>query len=221
MNEKKRLHSSKPRFPFFCGLLAKHEEILARVGVLTGSTSSGKSFEAKFERGVSMLRFFEGGKLKEALEREKERAEGYLNRLRYLQAGFENYQKREQEELVKRGSKKLIVKLLSVLDDLERAIEAGNSSSDKEALVSGVEMVLKELQATLAQEGLSQIEAVGKPLNPEFHEAIAAAETDQHPENIIVRVLRKGYSLNGKVIRPSIVEVAKRHAVSTEGRQSK
>jgi len=93
-----------------------------------------------------MLRFFEVGKLKEALEREKERAEGYLNRLKYLQADFENYQKRvkrEQEELVKRGSEQLIVKLLSVVDDLEHAIEASKNSSDKEAFVSGVEMVPK------------------------------------------------------------------------------
>jgi len=145
-----------------------------------------------------------------------------LNRLKYLQADFENYQKRvkrEQEELVKHGSEQLIVKLLGVVDDMERAIEASKSSSDKEVLVSGVQMVLKQLQATLAEEGLSQIEAVGKPLDPELHEAIATVETDQYPENIIVRVLRKGYSLNGKVIRPSMVEVAKKRAVSTQDEQ--
>jgi len=191
---------------------------------LTRSTSSGKSSDAPAEREVSRLRFFEAGKLKEAVEREKERADEYLNRLKYLQADFENYQKRvkrEQEELVKRGNEQLIVKLLGVVDDLERAIEASKSSSDKEVLVSGVEMVLKQLQATLAEEGLSQIEAVGKPLDPELHEAIATVETDQYPENIIVRVLRKGYSLNGKVIRPSMVEVAKKREVSTQDEQAK
>lgn len=147
-----------------------------------------------------------------------------MNRLKYLQADFENYQKRvkrEQEELVKRGSEELIVKLLGVVDDLERAIEASKNSSDKKLLVSGVEMVLKKLQATLAEEGVSQIEAVGKPLDPELHEAIATVETDQCPENIIVRVLRKGYSLNGKLIRPSMVEVAKKPAVSTQDEQAK
>jgi len=191
---------------------------------LTRSTSSGKSSNASVERGVSTLRFFEAGKLKEALDREKERADEYLNRLKYLQADFENYQRRarrEQEDLVKRGSEQLIVKLLGVVDDLERAIEASKSSSDKEVLVSGVEIVLKQLQATLAEEGLSQIEAVGKPLDPELHEAIATVETDQYPENIIVRVLRKGYSLNGKVIRPSMVEVATKRAVSTQDEQAK
>jgi len=190
---------------------------------LTRSTSSGESSDAPVEREVSTLRFFEAGKLKEAFEREKERADEYLNRLKYLQADFENYQKRakrEQEELVKRGSEQLIMKLLGVVDDLERAIEA-SKTSDKEALVSGVEMVLKQLQATLAEEGLSQIEAVGKPLDPELHEAIATLETDQYPENIIVRVLRKGYSLNGRVIRPSMVEVAKKRAVSTQDEQAK
>jgi len=191
---------------------------------LTRATSSGKSSEVPAEREVSTLRFFEAGKLKEALEREKERADEYLNRLKYLQADFENYQKRverEREELVKRGSEELILKLLGVVDDLERAIEASKSSSDREVLVSGVEMVLKQLQATLAEEGLSQIEAVGRPLDPELHEAIATVETDQYPENIIVRVLRKGYSLNGKVIRPSMVEVAKKRAVSTQDEQAK
>jgi len=190
---------------------------------LTRSTSSGKSSDAPLERESSTLRFFDAEKLKEALEREKERADGYLNQLKYLQADFENYQKRvkrEQEELVKRGSEQLIVKLLGVVDDLERAIEA-SKTSDRQVFVSGVEMVLKQLQASLAEEGLSQIEAVGKPLDPELHEAIATVETDQYPENIIVRVLRKGYSLNGKLIRPSMVEVAKKPAVSTQDEQAK
>ena len=191
---------------------------------MTRSTSSGKSSDATVEREVSTLRFFEAGKLKEALEREKERADEYLNRLKYLQADFENYQKRverEREELVKRGNEELILKLLGVVDDLERAIEASKSSSDEEVLVSGVEMVLKQLQAALAEEGLSQIEAVGKPLNPELHEVVTTVETDQCPENIIVRVLRKGYKLNGKLIRPSMVEVAKKRAVSTQNEQVK
>jgi len=191
---------------------------------LTRSTSSGKSSNAQVERGLSRLRFFEAGKLKEALEREKERAEEYLNRLKYLQADFQNYQRRverEREELVKRGNEELILKLLSVVDDLERAVEAGKSLSDKEVLVSGVEMVLKQFQAALAEEGLSQIEAVGKPLDPELHEAVATVETNHYPENIIVRVLRKGYSLNGKVIRPSMVEVAKKPTVSTQDEKSK
>ena len=191
---------------------------------MTRSTSPGKSSEKPVERSGTTLRFLEAGKLKEALEREKERADEYLNRLKYLQADFENYQKRverEREELVKRGSEELILKLLGVVDDLERAIEASKSSSDREVLVSGVEMVLKQLQATLAEEGLSQIEAVGRPLDPELHEAIATVETDQYPENIIVRVLRKGYSLNGRVIRPSMVEVAKKRAVSTQDDQAK
>jgi len=191
---------------------------------LTRSTSSGRSSDAPVKQGFPRLRFFEAGKLKEALEQEKARADEYLNRLKYLQADFENYQKRverEREELVKRGNEELILKLLSVVDDLERAVEASKSSSDKEVLVSGVQMVLKQFQAALAEEGLSQIEAVGKPLDPELHEVVTTVETDQYPENIIVRVLRKGYSLNGKVIRPSMVEVAKKHAISTQDEQAK
>ena len=191
---------------------------------MTRSTISGKSSDAPVEHGPPRLRFFEAGKLKEALEREKERADEYLNRLKYLQADFENYQKRvgrEREELVKRASEELILKLLSVVDDLERAVEASRSSSDKEVLASGVEMVLKQFQATLAEEGLSQIEAVGKPLDPELHEVVTTVETDQCPENIIVRVLRKGYSLNGRVIRPSMVEVARKRSASTQDEQAK
>ena len=191
---------------------------------MTRSTISGKSSDAPVEHGPPRLRFFEAGKLKEALEREKERADEYLNRLKYLQADFENYQKRverEREELVKRASEELILKLLNVVDDLERAVEASKSSSDKEVLASGVEMVLKQFQATLAEEGLSQIEAVGRPLDPELHEVVTTVETDQCPENIIVRVLRKGYSLNGRVIRPSMVEVAKKRAVLTQDDQAK
>ncbi|MGQ9469663.1 MAG: nucleotide exchange factor GrpE [Nitrososphaerales archaeon] len=149
--------------------------------------------------------------LRKALKEEHDRAEEYLNRLKYLQADFENFQKRvdrEMLELVKYGNERLILKLLNVTDDLERAIKSGKETDSKEALIEGVEMVLKGLKEVLKKEGLEEIDAIGKIFDPNLHEVIAHIETKDYPANTIIEEIRKGYLLNGKLIRPSMVKVA-------------
>jgi molecular chaperone GrpE len=151
--------------------------------------------------------------LRKALREERDRAEGYLNRLKYLQADFENFQKRvnrDMLELVKYGNERLIVKLLSVIDDLERAIESGKKTNSKEALMDGVELILKTLKEILGKEGLEEINAIGKSFDPTLHEAVAHVQNKDHPDNTITEEIRKGYLLNGRLIRPSIVKVALR-----------
>ena len=149
--------------------------------------------------------------LRKALKEEHDRAEDYLIRLKYLQADFENFQKRvnrEMLDLVKYGNERLIVKLLNVIDDLERAIKSGKETDSKEALIEGVEMVLKELKEILRKEGLEEINAIGKNFDPNLHEAVAHIQTKDHPANTIIEEIRKGYLLNGRLIRPSMVKVA-------------
>jgi len=149
--------------------------------------------------------------LRKALKEERDRAEDYLNRLKYLQADFENFQKRanrEMLELVKYGNERLIVKLLNVVDDLERAIKSGKETNSKEALMDGVELILKELKEILRKEGLEEINAIGKSFDPNLHEAVAHVQTKDHPDNTVIEEIRKGYLLNGRLIRPSIVKVA-------------
>ncbi|MEM2881952.1 MAG: nucleotide exchange factor GrpE [Candidatus Bathyarchaeia archaeon] len=151
--------------------------------------------------------------LEEGLERERARAEEYLNRMKYLQAEFENYIKRMEKEragLMRKGKEELIMKLVPILDDLERALDAGRRDCCNKSLVEGVEMVLRSLREVMGSEGLSEIDALGKPFDPSLHEAVSKCETSDYPENTVVRELRRGYLLNGRVIRPSLVEVSVR-----------
>ncbi|WXG39595.1 MAG: nucleotide exchange factor GrpE [Candidatus Freyarchaeum deiterrae] len=151
--------------------------------------------------------------LEKSLEEEKKRAEDNLNRLKYLQADFENYRKRmekEKGEILNREKARLITKLLVVLDELELAIKNGKDAEDKETLVEGVEMVFNKFQKLLCEEGLCEIEALGKPFNPELHEATLTVQTEDHPHNTVIEEVRKGFMLNGKVVRPSTVKVAKK-----------
>jgi len=111
-------------------------------------------------------------------------------------------------ELVKYGNEQLISKLLDVVDNLERAVISGKEVKEKEALLDGVEIVLKDLKETLKKEGLEEIGAVGEVFNPNLHDAVDKIETNDYPSNTIVKEIRKGYLFNGKLIRPSKVKVA-------------
>lgn len=167
------------------------------------SVKEAKSIEKSLENELNELR--------KALKEEHDRAEDYLNKLKYLQADFENYQKRMNKEmldLVRYGNERLIVKLLNIVDDLERSIKFSKESDNKESLIKGVEMVLKSLKEILKKEGLEEIEAVGKNFDPNLHEAVAHVRTNDYPVNTVIEEIRKGYLLNGKLIRPSMVKVA-------------
>jgi len=152
-------------------------------------------------------------RLEKDLQEERKKNEEYLTRLKYLQADLENLQKRtkrEIEETVKYGNEDLIVSLLPILDDLERALAAGRNSDNKDAVVGGLELILKATQNVLFQKGLSAIDAVGKKFDPAKHEAIGFISSQDCEDNTIVRELRRGYMLDSKVIRPSIVEVSRK-----------
>jgi len=151
--------------------------------------------------------------LEKSLEEEKKKSEDYLNRLKYLQADFENYRKRmekEKGEILNREKARLITKLLVILDELELAIKNGRDAEDKETLLEGIEMVFNKFQKLLCEEGLCEIQALGKPFNPELHEATLMVQTDDHTNNTVIEEVRKGFTLNGKVVRPSTVKVAKK-----------
>jgi molecular chaperone GrpE len=154
--------------------------------------------------------------LEEGLEKERARAEEYLNRMKYLQAEFENYMKRMEREragLMRMGKEELILKLVPILDDLERALDAGRKDRRSRPMVEGLEMVIKNFKEVMGSEGLSEIDAFGKPFDPSLHEAVSKCETSDYPENTVVKEIRRGYILNGRVIRPSLVEVSVRRGV--------
>jgi molecular chaperone GrpE len=147
-----------------------------------------------------------------ALENEKGQSRECSNRLKYLQADFENSIKRirrEKEDAVQFGNEQLVLKLLDVAENLERAIEASEKIGEKSELSSGVRMILKQLDEILKQEGLEGIRAEGEKFDPVVHEAVIQSETEKKPEGIILKEISKGYKLKGRLIRPSKVEIAK------------
>lgn len=158
-------------------------------------------------------------KLQEALKKEREKSNEYLNRLKYLQADFENYRKRIEREIhetVHVSNERLIGNLLSVMDELELALRSGRETESKQAILEGIEMTLRKMNATLVQEGLARIKAVGETFDPTLHEIIAKVPTRDHDENVVVEEVRTGYMFRDKVIRPTIVKVASQQVQTHE-----
>ncbi|MCG0277565.1 MAG: nucleotide exchange factor GrpE [Thermanaeromonas sp.] len=142
----------------------------------------------------------------------KEEVESLRSQLIRLHADFDNYRKRvrrEQQEMKETATAGLIKELLPVLDNLELALAAAKTGGEKEAFVSGVEMVWRQLLEVLSREGLTPIEAVGRPFDPFQHEAVATEEASEAGQyNTVTAELRKGYLLKGKLLRPALVKVA-------------
>jgi molecular chaperone GrpE len=132
----------------------------------------------------------------------------YLDQLRRLQAEFDNYRKRvlkEQTDAVERAAAPVMQRLLEVLDDFELALMSANDKPDFDRFLHGVELVYAKLADTLKAEGLERIDAQGKPFDPERHEALM--QTGEGDHLVVADVLRPGYTLRGRVIRPAGVRV--------------
>jgi molecular chaperone GrpE len=146
------------------------------------------------------------------LAKARAEAESYLDDLRRLQADFDNYRKRTLREQTARtasASQALVARLLPVLDNFELAVTAAEQARDFDGMLKGVEMVLGALREVLEGEGLVKIEAEGKPFDPERHEAVIAVEQEDTDPGTVVGIVRTGYELGGKVLRPAMVKVAK------------
>jgi molecular chaperone GrpE len=158
-------------------------------------------------------------RLQEEIKAEQAKSIDYLNRLKYLQADFENYRKRVERNLseaTQRSNERLIANLLSVMDDLERAIETGKKTENIAALSEGVEIVYRNLFTMLDREGLTRIETVGKPFDPNVHEILARVPSKDHKEGTVIEEVRKGFIFKGKVMRPSIVKITCKEEESEE-----
>ena len=149
--------------------------------------------------------------VEQQLETEKRRSEDYLNRLKYLQADFENLKKRCDRQLTDAKSyatERLVLQLLDVVDELEMAVKTGQTNGpETQPLLEGVQMTLKKFRKVLEQEGVSPIECEGQVFDPTMHNAVAKVEREGVKGCIIGEEVRKGYIMKGKVIRPSIVKV--------------
>ena len=145
-------------------------------------------------------------------EAKEEEAKETYDRLLRVSADFENYKKRssrEMEEFRKYANQSLLKEMLSVVDNLELAI---NSSSDgkntDKTLIEGLNLTLNEILRVFEKFNVTPIEAQGKTFDPAFHEAVMREETDDYPENSVVSEFQKGYLIHDRLLRPAMVVVA-------------
>jgi len=146
-------------------------------------------------------------------ENERKAAE-YFDKLQRLQADMENLQKitkRQIETVTSQATGDLSLKLLPILDALRQAgdFARGHESVPPEEIAVGLDMLYRQLVGVLKEVGVEEITAVGQPLDPERHEVVNSIERNDAPENTVVEEVRKGYQLNGKVLRTALVVVAK------------
>jgi molecular chaperone GrpE len=144
----------------------------------------------------------------EALKKERD---GLYDRLLRKQAEFENYKKRtdrEKSDFMQFASADLMKELLNVLDSLELALKNAATQSGGQNMLRGFELIYKQIQDTLARFGLKPIEAKGAKFDPHFHQAVSTQATDEVEENTVLEEMRKGYLLNGRLLRPAMVSVA-------------
>ena len=150
--------------------------------------------------------------LKQELETVKKDREGTYDRLLRKQAEFDNYKKRidrEKSEFMQFASAELMKEVLGVLDSFDLAIRnAAAEGAAGENTLRGVELIHKQLQDTLARFGLKPIEAKGKKFDPNFHQAVSTQPANGVEENTVIDEMRKGYTLNGRLLRPAMVSVS-------------
>lgn len=151
-------------------------------------------------------------------EKSEEAATNYDRWLR-VSAELENYKKRvekERSEFLKYAHESLIKELFPIVDNLERAIEHARTKNASNALVEGIEMVLKSFNDCLGKFKVKPIKAIGAKFDPNLHEAVRVEENTEEEENTILSELQKGYMLNDRVIRPAIVVVSKQPELAEE-----
>lgn len=155
-----------------------------------------------------------GKKKKKAPAAESQTDENY-DRLLRLTAEFENYKKRSEREMNdfrKFANESLLKEILPVVDNLERAlaIECKHDNDAFKGLKEGVEMTLKGLTDSLEKFGVVPLEAMGEPFDPNFHQAVSQEESDERPDSTVSKELQKGYLINDRLLRPSMVIVSRR-----------
>ncbi|MFE4711349.1 MULTISPECIES: nucleotide exchange factor GrpE [unclassified Paenibacillus] len=138
-------------------------------------------------------------------------ADELQGRVLRVQADYDNFRRRtqkEKEELAQYATSKLINELLPVLDNFDRALATAPAGPETEAFTKGVNMIFRQLDVVLKSEGLTAMESVGQPFNPEYHQAIMQVESEEHEEGIVTEEVQKGYLLKDKVLRPAMVKVS-------------
>jgi molecular chaperone GrpE len=153
----------------------------------------------------------EGQALQQQLHDWRAKADDYLDKYRRSVAEFDNYRKRverdrDAERL--RIKRNLFLQILPVTDDFERALNALDDEKADAVWAEGVLLIARKMGKVLADAGVTPIEAVGQPFDPHYHEALMRAESQEHPEGVVMQELQKGYMLEDTVLRPASVVVS-------------
>ena len=146
-------------------------------------------------------------------QKAKEEADSNMNKLRYLMADFDNYRKRMESQVeskINQGKAELILRFVSIHDDLSRAVETAKQGKSETVVIEGLEGILRNVETLFDAEGVKVIETTGTPFDPNVHDAISFKYDDTVPENTVITEIRKGYMISDKVLRPSLVEISKR-----------
>ncbi len=149
--------------------------------------------------------------VRQELEKKVKELETVQNQMLRLQADFENARKRSlkaQAELQELANGDLLRQLLEIFDDFQRALTVGVSTQEIATLRAGVDMIARRMEDFLKLYGVEPIEAKGQLFDPTLHEAVAHEATDTVPESTVLEELRRGYTMNGRVLRPAVVKVA-------------
>ena len=150
-------------------------------------------------------------KKKSKKEKLKEELDEMTDKYTRLFAEFQNFRSRNEKEKIQNyemGEINIIEKLLPIVDNFERGIEALSEEELKSSVGEGMNLIYKQLSDALKEMGVEEIEAQGKEFDPELHNAVMHEENDEYEENMIIEVLQKGYKFHDTVIRHSLVKVA-------------
>jgi molecular chaperone GrpE len=150
--------------------------------------------------------------LQSDLAEARSKADEYLDGWQRSRAEFTNYKKRierDQSQTYQVAAGNVIRRFLSVVDDLERALNNRPKDGEGAAWAEGIELIYRKLVSILENEGITPIQAEGEMFDPNFHEAIMSDESDSHESGRVIEVMQQGYMLGDKVLRPAMVRVAK------------
>lgn len=149
--------------------------------------------------------------LERAVEDKQRQVDEYKNRWYRAQADFDNYRKRIQKEIQDinlYAGEQLLKDFLPVIDNFERALVSLEGKEN--SMYKGIELIYRQLRDIFEKHGVKEIQAQGKPFDPHFHEAVMQVESQDYEDDTVVEVLQKGYLYHTKVLRPSMVKVAKK-----------
>lgn len=156
--------------------------------------------------------------IKEELLAARKSSDNNLNKLKYMMAEFDNYRKQMEKQIdsrIESGKGELLLKFLGLRDDYLRALEMAKQSKSEAVVIEGLEGILKNFDSLLKSEGVMEIETIGTPFDPNVHDVIGFSHEEETEENIITKEIRKGYMLNNKVLRPSLVLISRKIVTNT------